>query len=175
MPHSAHLGVEAVGFAELVLARCLVAQDLRQLGSHLKDLGLERARARLIDPLARPREACLDILPRRGAVHREQRTRQREPGVDAKVDAGLTLGDVDRLARQLESARRVAAFALRDGPGADQGNHELLPSARLANEVERFGGDPICRLEVLREPLGAGEAPPADHARKAVSHALEEL
>ena len=42
MPHSAHLGVEAVGFAEVALARCLVAEGNRQLGSHLEDVRLER-------------------------------------------------------------------------------------------------------------------------------------
>ncbi len=50
VPRCTHLGVEAVGFAELALVRVCVALQVCQLGAQLVDVGLVDARLRLYLP-----------------------------------------------------------------------------------------------------------------------------
>ncbi len=59
MPRRAHLGVEAVGLAEVLLAGAVVAADAREPGAPFGQLGLRPRRSDLLDQLRQPLEQSL--------------------------------------------------------------------------------------------------------------------
>ncbi len=60
MPHSAHLGVEAVGFAEVPLADGVVSEHVSQSGAKLVEVGL-KARTGLLDKHRGAGERRIDL------------------------------------------------------------------------------------------------------------------
>ena len=168
VPRGAHLGVEAVGLAELALAGGVVAAQAGELCALLVDLRHEDPRPGLLDQLQRAVQRRFDLPLGGESVRAAQDARQGEP--NRGVAHALPIGDRDGLGGRLASPRGIpqAGARLRQVSRAPTSPARGSPAAMASACSSALRASSSCPLSRCAQPQGLVGAGQTDRAHPRV-------